>query len=112
MRTKVDTIGKPLLKSANKFNVKVVGLPEVNLGVSSQQTFASSLCFSLFRALGADVSIRDIDTANRVPKRLKLVVGYDPLFVNLFAALHEARSWLEEWKLVISTLLVLILMKL
>lgn len=65
----MDTVGKPLLKSANKFNVKVVGLPEVNLGVSSQQTFASSLCFSLFRASGADVPIRDIDTAHRVPKR-------------------------------------------
>ena len=35
--------------------------------VSAQQT--SSLCVSLFRALGADVSIRDIDTARRAPTR-------------------------------------------
>ena len=35
--------------------------------VSAQQT--SSLCVSLFRALGADVSIRDIDTAHRAPTR-------------------------------------------
>lgn len=50
-----------------KFIVKVVGLPKVDVRESAQQT--SSLCVSPFRALGADVPIRDIDSAHRVPMR-------------------------------------------
>ena len=55
--------------------------------------------------------LSEILIQHTVCQRDKQVVGYDPLFVNLFAALHEARSWLEELKLVISILLGLILMK-
>ena len=67
---KVDAIGKAIddiCEYSYRFNVKVVGLPEVNARESAQQT--SSLCVSLFRALGADVSTQDIDTAHRVPTR-------------------------------------------
>ena len=70
LRTKVDAIGKAvdeICEYSYKFNVKVVGLPEVDVRESAQQT--SSLCVSLFRALGADVSITDIDTAHRVLTR-------------------------------------------
>ena len=70
LRTKVDAIGKAIddiCEYSYKFNVKVVGLPEVDVRESAQQT--SSLCVSLFRALGADVSIGDLDTAHRVPMR-------------------------------------------
>ena len=70
LRTKVDAIGKAIdeiYKYSYKFNVKVVGLPKVDTRESAQQT--SSLCISLLRALGADITIRDIDTAHHVPMR-------------------------------------------
>ena len=54
LRTKVDPIGKAIDEICEyKFNVKVVGLPEVYGRESAQQT--GSFCFSLFSALGADV---------------------------------------------------------
>lgn len=65
----------------------------VDVRESAQQT--SSLCVSLFRALGADAPIRDIDSAHRVPMR-QASGGPRPVIVNLVAALHETRSWLDE----------------
>ena len=70
LRTKVDAIGKAIDEIGEysyKFIVKVVGLPKADVRESAQQT--SSLCVSLFRALGADVPIRDIDSVHRVPIR-------------------------------------------
>ena len=79
LRTKVDTIGKAIdeiYEYSYKFNVKVVGLPEVDTRESAQQT--SSLCISLLRALGADITIRDIDTAHHVPMRQASVCNINP----------------------------------
>ncbi|CAB4032478.1 Hypothetical predicted protein [Paramuricea clavata] len=51
-----------------QYNIKIVGLPPVNDKESSDVTAA--LCVKLFSALGVnDVSLQDIDTAHRVPKR-------------------------------------------
>ena len=73
LKAEIDALSKTVNQLQAKVDqdassgAKVVGLPEVDVRESAQQT--SSLCVSLFRALGADVSITDIDTAHRVLTR-------------------------------------------
>ena len=50
-----------------QYNVKIIGLPELSEQESYSQT--SDLCVKLFSDMGADVSLHDIDIANRVPQR-------------------------------------------
>ncbi|XP_068684229.1 uncharacterized protein [Montipora foliosa] len=50
-----------------KFNLKLVGLPEIKEKESAEET--SSLCVKLFREMGAEVTIHDINMAYRVPTR-------------------------------------------
>jgi prefoldin subunit 5 len=51
-----------------QYNIKIVGVPPVNNKESFDATAA--LCVKLFSALGVnDISLQDIDTAHRVPKR-------------------------------------------
>ena len=45
-----------------KYNVKIVGVPQMSQDKSSAIT--SALCERLFKAMGSAVSIQDIDTAH------------------------------------------------
>ena len=47
----------------NQHNIKIVGVPEKSPVETAMET--SSLCVSLFGEMGADITIRDIDTAKR-----------------------------------------------
>ena len=54
-----------------QFNIKIVGVVTVTERETSQQT--ADLCLMLFAALGVElvsVSLKDIDTAHRVPSRV------------------------------------------
>ena len=67
---KIDAIGHAvdeIEEYSYKFNLKVVGLPEIKEKESAEET--SSLCVKLFREMGAEVNIHDIDMAHRVPTR-------------------------------------------
>ena len=67
---KIDAIGQAvdeIEEYSYKFNLKVVGLPEMKEKESAEET--SSLCVKLFREMGAEVTIHDIDMAHRVPTR-------------------------------------------
>lgn len=67
---KVGNIGLEidnLQQYSYQYNAKLVGVPQRNAKESAYET--SSLCADLFYAIGADISIYDIDTAHRVPSR-------------------------------------------
>ena len=54
-------------ESSYRFNVKVLGVPEQS---SESSAVTSKMCVAdLFKAMGADVSIKDIDIAHRMPHR-------------------------------------------
>ena len=50
-----------------QYNVKIVGVPEVCSDEAASTT--SKLCVKLFKEMGENISIQDIDTAHRVPQR-------------------------------------------
>ena len=50
-----------------QYNVKIVGIPEVHSRESATETY--TLCVRLFRAMGAAISIQDIDITHRTPSR-------------------------------------------
>ena len=54
-------------KYSYQFNVKIIGLQELNSSETAPKT--SSLCVKLFQEMGAEVSILDIDIAHRVSTR-------------------------------------------
>ena len=67
-----------------QFNVKIIGLPELNASETAPET--SPLCVKLFQEMGAEVSILDIDIAHRVSTRkeskgpklvVRVRVGYE-----------------------------------
>lgn len=67
---KIDAVGhavNEIEEYSYKFNLKVVGLPEIKEKESAEET--SSLCVKLFREMGAEVTIHDIDMAHRVPTK-------------------------------------------
>ena len=67
---KIDAIGQAvdeIKEYSYKFNLKVIGLPEMKEKESAEET--SSLCVKLFREMGAEVTIHDIDMAHCVPTR-------------------------------------------
>ena len=72
-----------------QYNIKIVGLPPVNDKESSDVTAA--LCVKLFSALGVnDVSLQDIDTAHRVPKRNRnSPASPDPIICKFVRRLAE-----------------------
>jgi len=49
-----------------QYNVKMIGLPE---SASESALVTSSLCVNLFRQMGAEVSLQDIDIVHRVSTR-------------------------------------------
>ena len=50
-----------------QYNVKIVGIPEVNFPETALDT--STLCVKLFKEMGVEISLQDIDIAHRVPTR-------------------------------------------
>ena len=50
-----------------QYNVKIVGLPEIDSQESASAT--TSLCISLLKASGVDINKQDVDIAHRVPTR-------------------------------------------
>ena len=50
-----------------QYNVKIVGIPEVNSPETALDT--STLCVKLFKEMGVEISLQDIDIAHRVPTR-------------------------------------------
>ena len=54
-------------KYSYQFNVKIIGLQELNSNETAPKT--SSLCVKLFQEMGAEVSILDIDIAHRASTR-------------------------------------------
>ena len=67
-----------------QFNVKIIGLPELNSSETAPET--SPLCVKLFQEMGAEVSILVIDIAHRVSTRneskgpkpvVRVRVGYE-----------------------------------
>ncbi|PFX17565.1 hypothetical protein AWC38_SpisGene18104 [Stylophora pistillata] len=65
----VDRIDKAIddmLHCSYQYNLKIVGVPQVNENESAEDT--ANLCLKLFSALGNNVSVYDIDIAHRVPQ--------------------------------------------
>jgi len=50
-----------------QYNLKLIGVPQVDKKESADQT--TDLCLKIFKAIGANVNINDIDIAHRVPSR-------------------------------------------
>ena len=50
-----------------QYNIKIVGMPQHDENESAEHT--AELCLKLFTALGADVSMQDIDISHRIPAR-------------------------------------------
>ena len=70
LAVKVDNAAKAIDEFqaySYRYNIKIVGMPEKGTNESADET--SGICVALFREMGADVSINDIDTAHRVPGR-------------------------------------------
>ena len=66
----VDRIDKAIddmLHYSYQYNLKIVGVPQINENESSEDT--ANLCLKLFSVLGNDISAYDIDIAHRVPQR-------------------------------------------
>ena len=76
---KVDNVAKAIDEFqaySYRYNIKIVGVPEKETNESADET--SGICVALFREMGADVSINDIDTAHRVPGRNNSSQGLRP----------------------------------
>ena len=56
-----------LLQHSYGFNVKILGVPELDSRESAQDT--SNLCVKIFNKMGAEVTMYDIDLAHRVSTR-------------------------------------------
>jgi chromosome segregation ATPase len=68
--SKVDNVGDALDQAQEysyQYNIKIVGLPEQNDKELATET--STICVNLFKSIGADVNMEDIDIAHRVPSR-------------------------------------------
>lgn len=77
-------------------------MPQQNLHKSAEET--TSMCLKLFTAIGADVSINDVEIAHRVPARNQSVTGQTQLSVNLSAVWRKKKYLLPESKLVMFSL--------
>ena len=64
---RIDKAIDELLFYSFQYNVKIIGVPQVNEKESSEEP--AELCVKLFSGIGVDVSISDIDIAHRVPQR-------------------------------------------
>jgi hypothetical protein len=63
---RIDKAIDDLLIYSYQYNLKIVGVPQLDDKESSDET--AVLCINLFRAMGVDISISDIDIAHRYSK--------------------------------------------
>lgn len=73
----MEKIVEELQEYSYAFNIKLLGVPEKNVSESADDT--SELCVKLFNAMGATVSLNDIDIAHRVPLRDSTRGGPKPI---------------------------------
>ena len=88
--SRVDEIGKAIdsmCEYSYQYNVKIVGMPELNEQGSYSQT--SGLCVNLFSEMGADVTLHDIDIAHRVPQRSARVGTPKPIICKFVRRLSK-----------------------
>ena len=64
---RIDKAIDELLFYSFQYNLRIIGVPQVNEKESSEET--ADLFVKLFSGIGVDVSISDIDIAHRVPQR-------------------------------------------
>jgi hypothetical protein len=64
---RIDDALEQLQQYSYQYNVKIVGIPQQEVKESAYDT--SLLCVNLFKKIGADVNLQDIDIAHRVPSR-------------------------------------------
>ena len=64
---RIDRAIDDMLHYSYQYNLKIVGVPQINENESAQDT--ANLCLKLFSALGNDISFFDVDIAHRVPQR-------------------------------------------
>ena len=78
------------------FNIKILGVPELSDREKAEDT--SNLCVNLFNKMGAEVSIRDIDTAHRVSFRDNSRMGPKPIVCKFIRRLarNEVMSKRKE----------------
>lgn len=70
LKTKVDAIANVIDEFQDHsflYNIKMVGVPEISVDESAAST--SKLCLNIFKEMGANVTVNDIDTVHRVPSR-------------------------------------------
>ena len=70
LTSRVDEVGNvidEIQRCSYLYNVKIVGLPEIDSQESASAT--TSLCISLLKASGVDINKQDVDIAHRVPTR-------------------------------------------
>ena len=66
----MDEVGNAIdeiQRYSHQYNVKIVGLPEIDSRESASAT--TSLCISLLKASGVDINKQNVDIAHRVPTR-------------------------------------------
>ena len=63
---KVDKILQEIDEYKNRYNIKIMGVPERSPEETVLET--SDLCVSLFTEIGAEITIHDIDMAQRIAK--------------------------------------------
>ena len=70
LTSRVDEVGNAIdeiQRYSYQYNVKIVGLPEIDSQESASAT--TSLCISLLKASGVNINKQDVDIAHRVPTR-------------------------------------------
>ena len=70
LTSRVDVLGNAIeefQRYSYQYNIKIVGLPEVNARESTSET--TTLCINLLKPLGVHINNQDIDIAHRVPTR-------------------------------------------
>ena len=65
----MDTALDELVNYSYGFNVKLIGVPELDPDSKESAKETSKLCVKIFNKMGAVVSLNDIDIAHRVPNR-------------------------------------------
>ena len=61
------------------FNIKLLDVPEIDPSAKESSLDTSNLCVKIFNAMGAHVSLSDIDIAHRVPARNSLADKPKPI---------------------------------
>lgn len=99
LAVKIDNVAKAIDEFqaySYRYNIKIVGVPEKGTNESADET--SGICVALFREMGADVSINDIDTAHRVPGRNNSSQDPRPkaIVCKFVVASQETKLWPNE----------------